>query len=71
MKWLNLDKFIKKLLPNNDPVLIKYYTARVSSRYNPNSPKNQQILFSALKTLLNVKIHLGQFLIHSIWAYIH
>jgi hypothetical protein len=47
MKWLNLDKFIKKLLPNNDIVLINYYTARVSSRSNPNSPKRQQIFFNA------------------------
>jgi uncharacterized LabA/DUF88 family protein len=71
MKWLNLDKFVKKLLPNNDIVLINYYTARVSSRSNPNSPKNQQVFFNALGTLSNVKIHLGQFLVHSIWAYIN
>lgn len=61
-KWLNLSTLCKKALPNNcDITQINYYTARISSRVNPNSPKEQHAYIKALQTLSCLQIHLGRF----------
>ena len=63
-KWLDLVKFSESLLEEGDTVdLVRYFTARVSSRNgDPDAPARQQAYLSALGTLPNVKIHYGRFL---------
>jgi hypothetical protein len=63
-KWLNLVELAKRLLDPTDTIpMVRYFTARVSSRAgDPDMPRRQQIYLSALRTLPNVVIHLGTFL---------
>jgi hypothetical protein len=42
-------------------IAINYYTARVSGRRNPSSPKDQNTYLKALSTLPNLHIHYGDF----------
>ncbi|MGB6690810.1 MAG: hypothetical protein WBE76_23500 [Terracidiphilus sp.] len=41
--------------------MINYYTARVSARRNPASPKDQHTYLKALATLPNLRVHFGKF----------
>lgn len=62
-KWLDVDQMCQKLLPKNQIVAIKYFTARVSARpHDPQQPQRQALYFRALQTLPNVEIVYGQFL---------
>ena len=63
-KWLNLQKLSEELLrPQVQLESIRYFTARVSSRAgDPDAPRRQQILFSALSTLPSLRLHYGKFL---------
>jgi len=62
-KWVNLYQLAQDLLePYNEIVALKYYTARVSGRTDPDQPKRQQLYLNALKTLPNTSIHYGRFL---------
>lgn len=63
LKWLNLEDWLAKLLPTNNIVGIKYFTARVSGKYDPNKPLRQELYLRALKTLKKVQIIEGAFLI--------
>lgn len=61
-KWLNLNTLCVAALPSVcDIVAINYYTARVSGQRDPTTPKDQNTYLNALKTLPNVRIHLGNF----------
>jgi hypothetical protein len=43
-KWLDVCRLSELLLPADDIVAVKYYTARVSARPgNPTAPTNQQV----------------------------
>jgi hypothetical protein len=63
-KWLDLSGVARRLLDANDTVeKIRYFTARVSARAgDPDAPRRQQILLSALQTIPNLEIHYGRFL---------
>ena len=64
-KWLDLQKLAKILLPRNDVVRIKYYTALVNARpQDPDQPFRQKAYLRALKTLPNLEIFYGHFLTH-------
>lgn len=66
-KWLDLGAFCTALLPQDDIVAIKYYTALVSARPgNLTAPNDQQIYLRALRTIPNLSITLGHFLTHSV-----
>ncbi len=66
-KWLNLHKLCQLLLPKNQLVGIKYFTASVSARpHDPDQPIRQQIYLRALQTLPNLEIIYGHFLAHEI-----
>ena len=66
-KWLDLQKLAKILLPRNDVVRIKYYTALVNARpQDPDQPFRQKAYLRALKTLPNLEIFYGHFLTHVI-----
>lgn len=62
-KWLDLLKMCQLLLPNDEILKIKYFTALVSPRANdPDKPLRQQTLLRALRTIPNLEIILGSFL---------
>lgn len=65
-KWLDVRKLCELLLPKNDILQIKYFTARVSAREDPQQPFRQQTYLRALQTLSNVEIHYGHFLVHKV-----
>lgn len=68
-KWLNLKLLATNLLSqNNDIVAVKYYTARVSGRLDPDAPRRQQIYWDALQTIPEVSIHQGMFLTSEKWS---
>ena len=51
-KGLNLYNMCKHLLPKNNIINIKYFTALVSARKNdPNQPVRQKVFLRALETI--------------------
>jgi len=66
-KWLDIHKLCQLLLPKNQFVKIKYFTALVTARPNDvDQPNRQQIYLRALRTIPNLEIILGHFLEHEI-----
>ncbi|MCX6644742.1 MAG: NYN domain-containing protein [bacterium] len=66
-RWLNLDSLCRRLLPKDEIVMIRYFTALVKPRQQNRDQQNRQRLYlRALQTLPNVKIHLGRFLSHPV-----
>jgi hypothetical protein len=62
-KWLDMAALFAKLLPKNDLVLLKYFTAGVVSfAGNPDAPRRQRTYLRALRAGGSVEIHLGHFL---------
>jgi hypothetical protein len=47
---------------------IKYYTARVSGRTDPDAPRRQHAYLRALETIPEVEIFYGRFLATQKWA---
>lgn len=67
-KWLNPMALAKRVLsPKFTIQAIKYYTARVSGIVDPGQPRRQQIYFSALKTIPEIQIILGNFLAKTVY----
>lgn len=65
-KWVNIYNLCKHLLPKNDIVKIKYFTAVVSARKNDLSqPVRQKVFLRALETISCLKIYYGHFLTHA------
>ena len=66
-KWVDLGKLCSLLLPNNQIDAIKYFTARVRAQpHNPDQPLRQQTYWRALRTIPNLSIYEGHFLIHTV-----
>jgi uncharacterized LabA/DUF88 family protein len=66
-KWLNVLTLCKFLLPKNQIIKIKYFTAPVTARPNdPDQPNRQQLFFRALHTIPELEIIFGHFLSHEI-----
>lgn len=63
-RWLNLQRLVElHLMPRNQLVGIKYFTAKLNSRPNdPDAPARQATYLRALGTLPNIEITLGHFL---------
>ena len=61
LKWLNLETLCKSYLMNHDILKIKYFTASVSGRYEPDKPLLQQAYLRALRTLPTVEIIYGKY----------
>ena len=69
LKWLNIKALAEKLLkPENKVIGVRYYTARVSGRIDPNAPARQQIYLDALRTLPEITLHMGAFLLSEKFA---
>lgn len=66
-KWLDILKLCQLLLPKNQIVKIKYFTALVTARpKDPDQPNRQQIYLRALRTIPGLEIIYGHFLEHEI-----
>ncbi len=66
-KWLDLSKMCDCLLPHNDIIQIKYFTALIKGRESdPQQPQRQKIFLRALQTIPNLEIIYGHFLSHSV-----
>lgn len=62
-KWLDYLTLCQKLLNSTNNIeKIKYYTARVSGRSDPDEPKRQQVYLNALATIPCLEIFYGSFL---------
>lgn len=69
-KWLDFKSLFQKLLSSNHQIIqIKYFTALVSGKQNPNKPIKQQTFLRALKSFIpEIKIYYGHFLTHEVFA---
>ena len=64
-KWLNLAALCRhQLQPHHVIVRIKYFTALVSARDDPDRPNRQQLYLRALRTIPEVRIYFGKFQTH-------
>jgi len=64
-KWLDLDRFCRILLPPNDILGIKYFTARIASRADDEgAPTRQETYLRAIRTIPNIEVVLGHVLLH-------
>lgn len=62
-KWLDIVAMCEKLLPPNNILAVKYFTARVQARPgDPDQPSRQDTYFKALRTDPRVEIMFGHFL---------
>ena len=60
-KWLDFEAFCR-LLPRDNIVKIRYFTARISALPNdPQAPARQDTYLRALRTLPLIEIHYGHF----------
>ena len=67
-KWLNIHIMCELLLPNNQIVGMKYFTAKVFSRKSDLLKHiRQQVYLRALKTIPNLEIIYGHYLEHPKW----
>ena len=67
-RWLNIGRLAELLLPQHQIDLIRYFTARVSSRPDdPTQAQRQQVYLRALQTIPNLTIHYGHFLSSRKW----
>lgn len=67
-KWLDLQKLCRLLLPQNQVIGLKYFTAKVSARpHDPDQPTRQQTYLRALQTIPQLEIIYGHFLAHEIY----
>ncbi|MBL7128369.1 MAG: NYN domain-containing protein [Ignavibacteria bacterium] len=69
-KWLDFKSLFQKLLSTaNQIVEIKYFTALVSGKYNPQKPIRQTTYLRALENFIpELKIYYGHFLTHEVYA---
>lgn len=66
-KWLNVMSLCSRLLPRNQIIKIKYFTALVTARPNdPDQANRQQLFLRALQTIPNLEIIYGHFLTHEV-----
>jgi len=66
-KWLNISALCHFLLPKNQIIKIKYFTALVTARPgDPEQAHRQQLFLRALQTISNLDIVYGHFLTHEV-----
>lgn len=63
IKWVNPLALVSRVLsPKNKIDRVRYFTARVSGRLDPDAPRRQQLYLDALSTIPQIEIHYGTFL---------
>ena len=61
-KWLDLEALCRRLLPRDEIVKIRYFTARISARPDdPQQAVRQETYLRALNTLPLVETHFGHY----------
>ncbi|CAN5738210.1 hypothetical protein BH23ACT5_BH23ACT5_11150 [soil metagenome] len=66
-KWLDLEALCQRLLPKDDIIRIRYFTARITARPgDPQQAQRQETYLRALRTLPVVSVHYGHFLTHTV-----
>lgn len=60
-KWLNIQALAEQMLPHNDVLKVKYYTANIRSRSDTQKSLRQETFLRALRTLPKVEIYKGHF----------
>lgn len=68
-KWLDFKSLFLKLLSSKNQIIqIKYFTALVSGKHNPNKPVKQQTYIRALQSFIpEIKVYYGHFLSHEVY----
>ena len=67
-KWLDPVLLTSLLLPPKYEIeRLRYFTARVSGKFDPQAPARQRVYLKALATLAEVEIHYGRFLAKTAW----
>ena len=75
-RWLDIQRLCEQILPNNDILEIKYFTASIGTRGDSQKPIRQETFFRAIRAMNpKVKIIKGKYeakavtreLIHSHW----
>ena len=67
-KWLDPVRLTSLLLPPEYEIeRLRYFTARVSGKLDPQAPARQRVYLKALATLAEVEIHYGRFLAKTAW----
>ena len=67
-KWLDPVRLAAHLLPRDYAIdRLRYFTARVLGKLDPQAPARQQNYLKALATLPQVDIHYGRFLAKTAW----
>ncbi|MDE0625078.1 MAG: hypothetical protein OXH99_01645 [Bryobacterales bacterium] len=67
-KWLNVVRLTALLLSRDWAIhRLRYFTARVSGKFDPGAPGRQQVYLKALATQPEVKVHYGRFLAKTAW----
>ncbi len=62
-KWLDLRKlFFRMLHKDNELAGIRYFTAMVTGKTDPDQPRRQRLYLNALQTLPSLSVHYGKFL---------
>jgi hypothetical protein len=63
LKWVNPLALAKEILkPPNNVIKVRYFTARVSGRLDPDAPARQQLYLDAIAGVPEIEIHFGSFL---------
>lgn len=63
LKWLNIKALAERVLSKDNKVTaVRYYTARVTGRFDASAPRRQEIYLDALATIPEVSVHMGSFL---------
>ncbi|WP_326643562.1 NYN domain-containing protein [Streptosporangium sp. NBC_01755] len=66
-KWLDLDAFTRRLLPEHEIHRIRYFTANVMAwPDDPDKPNRQDFYLRALATIPHLSIHLGRFQVSTV-----
>ena len=68
-KWLNLVQFVNLTIADIGSEIenLKYFTASVSGKGNPQAPRRQKIYLNALETLPEVSVVYGNFKTNGLW----
>ncbi len=66
-RWLDLFRFAQAMLPKNNVLRVKYFTAIVKSTSgDPTKEVRQQTFLRALRTIPQIEIFLGSFQAHAV-----
>ena len=61
-KWLDLQALAQAMAPGHTIEHIHYFTARVSGKIDPDTPRRQNAYLSALSSIPTLTTHFGKFL---------